>query len=79
MEARVNSRCENIKRIVDNALQINGREKLETSVSKLSYRKSSKVHIYDESKVPDEFKSEEVKIKISKKDIKDAMKNGEVP
>jgi len=79
MEARVNSRSENLKRIVDNALQANGREKLETSVSKLSYRKSSKVHIYDESKVPDQFKSEEIEIKISKKDIRAALKNGEVP
>jgi len=53
-------------------------DKLTTPIAKLSYRKSEAVFIEDEELVPDEFKTQVTSTKISKSDIKKALKIWEV-
>ena len=50
--------------------------KFETPRTKLSYRKSEVVEVYDESKLPKEFIKVETKTSPMKAEIKKAIKNG---
>ena len=50
--------------------------KMESPQVKLSYRKSSKVEITDESLIPDKYKTKVEEIKISKTDIGNDLKAG---
>jgi hypothetical protein len=47
----------------------------ESSRNFVSWRKSDEVYIFDEAKVPDEYKDEKIETCISKSDIKKAIKN----
>jgi hypothetical protein len=55
-------------------MQIYEREKVETSLFKFSFRKSSSIEIIDEKLVPEQFKKREEVVKISKSDIKNHLK-----
>jgi Siphovirus Gp157. len=48
--------------------------KMETPRMKISYRKSTKVDVTDESQVPKQFIKEEVVTKIDKKELKEYLK-----
>ena len=54
---------------------LNG-SKFDSSRNFVSWRKSDEVHIMDETKIPDEYKSEKIEVSISKADIKRDIKNG---
>ena len=50
--------------------------KFESSRHFVSWRKSDEVCITDETKIPDEYKTEKTEVSISKTDIKRAIKDG---
>jgi len=69
-------KADNIKNYISFSLLKNGIEKLETDISKLSFRKSQSLVITDEKLIPEEFiKIKEVK-SIDKIAIKEAIKGG---
>ena len=53
-------------------------EKFTSANSKVSYRKSSSVCVYDENLLPDEFVVVKETVSIAKKEIAKALKNGDV-
>ncbi len=57
-------------------MDIAGHEKIETSVCKVWYKDSEYVDLYDESILPEEFKTIKVSEMASKSDIKKAIKAG---
>jgi len=65
---------ENLKQRVEYAMNILEKDKVETSLFKFSFRKSSSIEITDENSVPEEFKTTETVVKISKTDIKNYLK-----
>lgn len=76
-EARLKARreakekkVESLKAFLSIALQRNEIPKFETSKVVLSFRKSTSVEILDANLIPDMFKTQEVTIKIDKKEIK---------
>ena len=71
------ARCDYLKEYIAQNMNKRDMKKLETTRNKIGFRKSTSVTILDESLIPDTFKKEEVTIKISKKDIGDALKKGE--
>lgn len=75
---RLNREAERLRQYV--ALDLKG-EKFETDKVEVRWRRSKSVEITDEDLVPDEFKSFETKVKISKTLIKKAIdkENLEVP
>lgn len=50
----------------------------ESARAKITFRKSTSVNITDESKVTDDFKKVETVVKIDKRAIADALKQGEI-
>ena len=69
-------KADNIKNYISFSLLKNGIDKLETDISKLSFRKSQSLVITDEKLIPEEFiKIKEVK-SIDKIAIKEAIKGG---
>lgn len=66
-------KIESIKKIIDFALQ---GEKFETSKVSLYYTKSSKVEIYDENKVDEEYIKKTITTSFDKKAIREAIKKG---
>lgn len=74
------SKQENFKKYIKMCMQKLGIPKLETTNGVLSLRKSESVSIEDEKLIPAEFTTIVQDIKISKTDIKKAIKEGqEVP
>ena len=74
----INNKINRLKDYIDSAMNIAWYDKLTTPIAKLSYRKSEAVFIEDEELVPDEFKTQVTSTKISKSDIKKALKIWEV-
>lgn len=56
---------------------VNGIEKIETPIGNIKFTKSTAVEIYDEKLIDKKFIKIETKEKISKTDIKNALKAGE--
>jgi len=54
---------------------LNG-SKFESSRNFVSWRRSDEVNIIDETKIPDEYKTEKTEVIINKNDIKKAIKEG---
>lgn len=61
---------------IDNDFDGCNKWKIEDPKAIISYRKSTKLEITDESLIPDEYKKQEVVTSISKDDITRALKNG---
>ena len=66
--------AEKLKEWLSSNLIYNKRNKFERATCKLTFRKSESVDIWDELKVPDEFKREWLEVKIDKAAIKEAIK-----
>ena len=58
-------------------MESTGINKLEGELGKISLYEREAVEVYDESLVPEKFKTEVVSVKISKSDIQEAFKKGE--
>ncbi len=70
-------KIERIKKYLSETMQDMNVPSLSTQQFKFTFRKSESVNIEDEMLISDEFKTEEIKIKISKTDIKKAIKSGQ--
>ena len=62
---------------IKNVMVVNGIEKIETPIGNIKFTKSTAVEIYDEKLIDKKFIKIETKEKISKTDIKNALKAGE--
>lgn len=74
----IESRIESMKAYTMAGLVKLDGAKLETAKLKLSTRKTSRVVVEDEAKVPDQFKQTVTTVKVSKSDLAAALKKGEV-
>ncbi len=70
-------KIERIKKYLSETMQDMNVPSLSTQHFKFTFRKSESVNIDDEALISDEFKTEEIKVKISKTDIKKAIKSGQ--
>lgn len=72
--------CENainrMKTVLCESMDIFGMPKFQTGIFKVALSKSESVNIINESLIPDEYKK--IKYDISKTEIKNAIKNGEL-
>lgn len=75
-EKKRKAKIDRIKEYILNCMEQANLKKIDTSIGRLGWRKSEKVVLLNEDLIPDEYKTEEVKIKISKADIKKALKAG---
>ena len=73
--ARIKNNAKYIKDRLENALLDLGILKFDNPKFAISFRKSKKVEISDESLIPPEYMKTETTVKPSKKDIADALKN----
>lgn len=79
MKKQIENKQEKFKLYLESCLVLSGRDEFKGEISTIKKRKKSLVvNILDESKIPIEFLEEEIKIKIKKKEIGDALKNGEI-
>lgn len=62
--------------ILDQYLKVSKIDKLETSIAKLSYRKSESVTVLDEDLLNDEYWREKITKEVDKIKIKEDIKNG---
>ena len=68
---------ERLKNILSTTMQTFNIPEIETPTMKINFRKSSSVEIFDEEKIPNQFKTAKTTITISKTDIKKAISAGE--
>ena len=67
----------NLKNYVAYAMETTGKDKVETDLFKFSFRKSTAVEIFEEDKIPEDFKKQKVEIKIDKIELKKALQAGQ--
>ncbi len=77
MRKSMEKKIEYLKDYIINNMQAVGKKKVETISAKVCLTKSEAVNLLDEEKIDNKFKVEETTIKIDKKAIKEAIKNGE--
>jgi len=81
-------RLQNLKRVRTNtidrlktslstAMQVIGLEQIEDPTTKINFRKSQTLEIIDETKVPNEFKTQLITTKVDKNAIKAKIKQGD--
>ena len=68
---------ERLKNALSGAMQQFDMDVIETPISKISFRSSQSVEIWDETLVPKEYKQQVISTKVDKLGIKKAIKNGE--
>lgn len=69
-----------LKDYISHCMTNAGITKIETSIAKLSFRKSESLSVVDEAAIPDEFKNTIISKPVDKNAIKQAIKDGrEVP
>lgn len=68
---------ERLKNALSGAMQQFDMDVIETPISKISFRSSQTVEIWDETLVPNEYKQQVITTKVDKLAIKKAIKNGE--
>jgi len=71
-----NKKSDSLRNYISFCLKRLGKEKFDTSVAKLSFRKSSSLIIDDEKKIPNEFISEVIVKKVDKNALKQAINKG---
>lgn len=74
--ARLNNNAKYVKERLEHSLLDIGLMKYDNPKFSVSFRKSTKVEILDESLIPTEYMREKVTIEPAKKDIGDALKSG---
>lgn len=65
-----------LKDTVHKAMTMYDIDEIKLNNLKINFRKSTSVEIYDESKIPDEYRTTKEVTTISKKDIGEALKKG---
>ena len=71
------NKADSLRKYVANFLISKDMKKFETARTRLSFRKSTSVNITDFNAIPSDFVTKKKKKKISKTDIKNALKKGE--
>lgn len=74
--ARINNNAKYVKERLENSLLDLGMMKFDNPKFSISFRKTTKVEITDESLIPAEFMKTKTTVEPSKKDIADAIKSG---
>ena len=74
--SRLNNNAKYVKERLENSLLNLGMMKFDNPKFSISFRKSTKVEITDESLIPAEFMKTKTTVEPSKKDIADAIKSG---
>ena len=77
MKDSIEKKLDKFKCYIKRAMVVNGIEKIETPIGNIKFTKSTAVEIYDEKLIDKKFIKIETKEKISKTDIKNALKAGE--
>lgn len=77
-EKRAKAKSDRFKEIINNAMRMSNKKKIETDLFKISTRDSKVVKIIDETKIPLEFMNETVTYKPMKKELKQAIESGQV-
>lgn len=75
--ARINNNAKYVKERLENSLLDLGMMKFDNPKFSISFRKTTKVEITDESLIPAEFMKTKTTVEPSKKDIADAIKKGQ--
>lgn len=75
-EKRAKAKSDRFKEIINNAMRMSNKKKIETDLFKISTRDSKVVKIIDETKIPLEFMNEKVTYVPMKKEIKLAIESG---
>lgn len=74
MKDSIEKKLDKFKCYIKSAMVVNGIEKIETPIGNIKFTKSTAVEIYDEKLIDKKFIKIETKEKISKTDIKNALK-----
>lgn len=69
---------ESLKKRLTYSMYAVGKDKLETTKAKISFKGSTSVNVLDESKIPYGYMTEKVEYKPDKVKIKQALENGQV-
>jgi len=69
------NQAESLKRYVARCFDMTGKKKFETPRCKLSWRESSRVEVYDEAIVPDDFKVVKTTVSVDKRRIATELKD----
>lgn len=77
LKKSIETKQDNFKQYIKYCMKNMDVKKIETSAGNISLRKSEKTEINDENIIPAKFTTIVQEIKISKADIKKAIKNGE--
>ncbi|HEM9634195.1 TPA: siphovirus Gp157 family protein [Streptococcus agalactiae] len=75
-EKQAKAKSEKYKDIINHAMRMSNKKKLETDLFKITTRDSKVVTITDETKIPLEYMDEKVTYKPIKKAIKEAIESG---
>jgi hypothetical protein len=75
-KASIESAKESLRGYLKRCMLETGTEKIETPITKISFRKSQRVEIVDESKIPLKYWQEKIVKTIMKKEIKADWENG---
>lgn len=76
MKDSIEKKLDKFKCYIKSTMVVNGIEKIETPIGNIKFTKSTAVEIYDEKLIDKKFIKIETKEKISKTDIKNALKAG---
>jgi hypothetical protein len=66
-----------LKTALSTSMQVCGLELIEDATTKINFRKSTSLEIIDETKVPNEFKTQVITTKVDKNAIKAKIKQGD--
>lgn len=77
-EKQAKAKSEKYKEIINNAMHMSNKKKVETGLFTISIRNSKAVNIIDETKIPLTYMDEKITYKPIKKAIKEAIEKGEV-
>ncbi|WLR88559.1 siphovirus Gp157 family protein [Streptococcus iniae] len=72
------AKSDKYKEIINNAMKMSNKKKIETDLFTISKRSSKAVNIIDETKIPLEFMSETITYKPMKKELKQAIESGQI-
>ena len=75
---KLDKKTDSLKSYTTACMQMLNMAKFESQKGTLSFRKSTKLEILNEDLITKDFKIEEIKYKVDKKAIKEAMQNGEI-
>jgi hypothetical protein len=70
------NRTNHLKQYLAHNLQHAGIDKLDLGTHRISFRKSSRVEVLDESKVPDKYKRVKTIVEVDKTAVKESWKQG---